>query len=133
MDVGDRIRKRRKELGFTQSELAQRLGLTSKAAISTVENNKEDMTTERIRKYAKALETTPGYLMGWTEDPKMEVINVQPIIDAFEGEIAKIIDIPNFPDKINEYAKKIIDLSEEDQKTVFQYIDFLLEKGGQTS
>ena len=32
MDIGDRIRERRKALGLTQLELAKRLGLTSKAA-----------------------------------------------------------------------------------------------------
>lgn len=69
MDVGDRIKIRRIDLGMTQTELAHALGYKSKAAISTVENNKEDMTTERIKKYAKALKTTPAYLMGWASDP----------------------------------------------------------------
>lgn len=77
-DVGDRIKFRRKELGLTQIQLAERLGLTSKAAISTVENNKEDMTLDRIERYANALNTTPQYLMGWSEDREQKLVT--PII-----------------------------------------------------
>jgi len=67
MTIGGRIKQRRMELGLTQTELAQRLGLKSKVSISTVENDKEDLTTDRIRKFADALETTPGVLMGWND------------------------------------------------------------------
>lgn len=67
MTIGNRIKLRRQELGLTQTELAHRLGLKSKVSISTVENDKEDLTTDRIKKFADALETTPAYLMGWEE------------------------------------------------------------------
>ena len=77
MTVGERIKKRRIELGLTQSELAERMGYSSRAAICTVEKNKEDLTTARIRKYADALETTPAYLMGWTASPDIQVDNSQ--------------------------------------------------------
>lgn len=70
MTIGDRIRLRRKELGLTLIELAERMGYTSRTSICTVEKNKEDLTTTRVKKFAEALETTPSYLMGWSEDPK---------------------------------------------------------------
>ena len=69
MTIGQRIKQRRKELGLTQTELAHRLGNKSKVSVCTVENDKEDLTTDRIRKYADALECTPAYLMGWVNDP----------------------------------------------------------------
>lgn len=65
MTVGQRIKSRRKELGLSQSELGKKLGGISKAAISATELDKRDITTERIRKYAEALDCTPAYLMGW--------------------------------------------------------------------
>ena len=68
MTIGERIRNRRKELGLSQEELAQRLGNKSRASVCTVEKDREDMTTTRIRQYAEALETTPAYLMGWDID-----------------------------------------------------------------
>ena len=67
MTIGERIRNRRKELGLSQEELANRLGNKSRASVCTVEKDRGDMTTEQIKKYAEALETTPAYLMGMTE------------------------------------------------------------------
>ncbi len=67
MTTGERIKQRREELGLTQTELAERMGYKSRAAICTVEKGKEDLTTTRIRKFAEALQTTPAYLMGWEE------------------------------------------------------------------
>ena len=65
MTTGEIIKQRRKELGMTQDDLAKKMGYKSREAISSVERNKEDLTTDRIRKYADALECTPAYLMGW--------------------------------------------------------------------
>lgn len=111
MEIGDRIRERRKALGLTQTELAQRLGLTSKAAISTVENNKEDMTTERIRKYAAALDTTPQYLMGWIDRPDRPqehiVIDVTPTIEIMEKALEK--NMPYYEDDTAEIAQEIFE------------------------
>ena len=68
MTIGKRIRDRRKELGLTQEELAKRLGNSSRASVCTVENDREDLTTTRISKFASALGVTPAYLMGWKEN-----------------------------------------------------------------
>lgn len=71
--IGSRIKARRKDLGLTQTELAERMGYKTKAAISSVENNNEDLTTERVKKYAEALNTTPSFLMGWVDDKGMPI------------------------------------------------------------
>ena len=65
--LGQRIKRRREELGLTQTQLAERLGYKSKVSVSNAENDRDDMTTTRISKYADALETTEAYLMGWGE------------------------------------------------------------------
>lgn len=70
--LGERIRRRREELGLTQSELAARLGYKSKVSISNAENDRDDMTTTRISKYANALETSEAYLMGWLDSEYLE-------------------------------------------------------------
>lgn len=56
-------------MGLTQEGLAKRLGNSSRASICTVEKDREDLTTTRIAKFAKALDTSPAFLMGWTDDP----------------------------------------------------------------
>lgn len=77
MTIGQRVKQRRKELGLTQEELARRIGNSSRASICTVEKDREDLTTTRIAKLANALETSPAYLMGWTDntDPNYQYSN----------------------------------------------------------
>ncbi len=66
MNIGRRIKQRRIELGLTQEELGQRLGV-KQSAISRLESDKDNFSIERIIRAANALDTTPGYLTGWTD------------------------------------------------------------------
>lgn len=68
MTIGHRIKRRRKELGMTQGELAAKMGYGDRSTICVVENGKRDITWENVCKYAKALQCSPSYLMKW-EDP----------------------------------------------------------------
>ena len=68
MTIGKRIRRRRKELGMTQGELAAKMGYSDRSAICMVETDRRDITWENVCKYAKALQCSPSYLMKW-EDP----------------------------------------------------------------
>ena len=67
MTIGDRIKSRREELGWTQEELAMKMGYKSKSTINKVEMGKVDISQKRIPQYAKVLMTTERYLMGWDE------------------------------------------------------------------
>ena len=55
MTVGERIKQRREELGWTQQELAEKLGRKSKTTVCRIEKNMEDLTNTRLMAYAKAL------------------------------------------------------------------------------
>jgi len=70
MTTADRIRNRRIELKLTQLEVAQRIGLTSKAAMCKIEKQGDDVTLKNVEKIAKALNCTPAYLMGWADEPE---------------------------------------------------------------
>lgn len=65
--IGGMIRKRREELELTQEELATKLGYKSKSTINKIEMGVNDITQSKIIAFAKALKTTPSYLMGWEE------------------------------------------------------------------
>lgn len=105
MTIGQRIKQRRKELGLTQTELAHRLGNKSKVSVCTVENDKEDLTTDRIRKYAKALDCEPAYLMGWTATPYQKQLN---LYDLFEDkEKAEILRSDEFQTRYDMEVRKI--------------------------
>ena len=87
MEVGERIKLRRKHLNLTQDELAKRVGYTSRSAIAKIESNANGMLQSKLILFAKALETTPAYLMGWEDD-----IDNQEDIKEYEKEDA-ITDI----------------------------------------
>lgn len=72
MTTADRIRNRRMELGLTQLEIAKKLGLTTKAAVSKIENKGDNIKLSTIEKYAVVLDCTPAYLMGWDESKEKE-------------------------------------------------------------
>ena len=98
--VGNNIRSRRQELDISQAELARRLGFKSKSAVSRVENGKEDLTTDRVIKYAEALECSPADLMGWGNLGHLRVY-YNKIVKAFDEAsekdkkaICAILDIP---------------------------------------
>lgn len=68
MTVGERIKQRRMELGLTQEELAIRMGYKGKTAVCMAETRGDNVTTTKVAKFAKALDVTPRWLMGF-EDP----------------------------------------------------------------
>ena len=69
MTLGDRIRRRRKELHLSQTELAEKMGYSDRSTIAKIERGTNDLNQSKIQLMAVCLKTTPEYLMGWTNDP----------------------------------------------------------------
>lgn len=80
MTVGERIKKRRTELGLSVDQLAERLG-KNRATIYRYESNDiEKFPVTAVEPLAKALYTSPAYLMGWTDNQKIDSFsNVHPV------------------------------------------------------
>lgn len=68
--VGDNILYMRKQLGWTQEELAKRMGYKSKSTINKIELGINDIPQSKIAQFAEVLGTTPAHLMGWEEKEK---------------------------------------------------------------
>jgi XRE family transcriptional regulator of biofilm formation len=82
MIIGERVRKRRLELGLSQRELARRLGVRY-ATLSDLERGvREEMTIGLLRKLAKALGVTSDWLIGMYEDEQSER---EPVSGALVG------------------------------------------------
>lgn len=64
-DIGKRIRQKREELKITQEELAAELGYKSKTTIAKIENGTNDIVQSKVVEFARALNTTVAFLMGW--------------------------------------------------------------------
>lgn len=66
MTIGERIKERRIELGYTQDELAKKCGYKSRSSINKIELSR-NLPLPKIEKMARALECTESYLMGWSK------------------------------------------------------------------
>lgn len=64
MEMCERIRQRRLELGLSQEELAQRLGYKDRSTIARIESGQNDLNQTKIAAFARALDTTTFWLMG---------------------------------------------------------------------
>ena len=102
--VGDRIRSRRMRIGWSQSDLAKRLGVKVRSNISLVERGGTEPGMDSIRRYAKALMCTEKYLLGYEED-------TSPIPEFKRPEAAKkAIDDPSYA-KIDENTHVYLEAS----------------------
>ncbi len=81
--VGENILLMRKRLGWTQEELAKRMGYKSKSTINKIELGINDIPQSKIVQFADVLGTTPAHLMGWNEE---EQKNSPPEAELSEGE-----------------------------------------------
>ena len=70
MTIGERIKAKRNESGMSQRELAKRIGYADHSTITKIENGKVDLPQSKIVQFAKVLNTTVPFLMGWEEMQK---------------------------------------------------------------
>ena len=79
-DFGARVKKRRIELGITQTELAKRAGYTSRSTINKIELGLIDVPQSKIVAIARALMIDPTALVGWESPaPELSFANILPI------------------------------------------------------
>ncbi|MEY8356948.1 S24 family peptidase [Lachnospiraceae bacterium 54-53] len=76
-DIGKRIKEKREAIGMTQEELAIKLGYKNKSSIAKIETGTNDIVQSKVVEFAKVLDTTVSYLMGWDN-------NVGPIINGMK-------------------------------------------------
>jgi len=62
------IRKRREELGISQTELAKKLNYKSRSSVNKIELGFTDLPLSKVKEFAVALKTTPTVLMGWDDN-----------------------------------------------------------------
>lgn len=64
MHIGERIKERRTSLGWSQRELAERMGYKNHSVIARIESGKVDLPQSRLEQFASVLGVTHGYLIG---------------------------------------------------------------------
>lgn len=69
-NLGQKIKKRREELGLSQEDLAKILGYKHKSSVNKIELGAADVPRAKVPAFAKALGMTAIEFSGWTEDRK---------------------------------------------------------------
>ena len=117
MNIGTRIKNRRKELKWSQRELSDKMGYSNHSTITRIEAGKIDIPQSRIVQFANVLGVSVAHLMGWDND-----IEENPIETA--GLHARILTDIELMKSIEEYYE----LSTSNQKMVRDLIHNLMKK-----
>lgn len=72
MTIGQKIKELRKELDMSVDDLASKLGKNRATIYRYERGDIENLPLDVLEPLANALETTPGYLMGWEDTPKKD-------------------------------------------------------------
>ena len=100
-----RIRKRRLDLGMTQSELAKAAGYENRSSIARIERGDTNLPQSKVIDIAAALKISPSYLYGWEDE-----------------------EIAIFTARQEETMAKFFCLTEANQILIDKFIDSLLEQ-----
>lgn len=63
METHENIKKLREKLGWSQEELAEKVGYTDRSSIAKIEAGKVDLQQSKIAAFAAALSVSPAQLM----------------------------------------------------------------------
>lgn len=97
MGMAERIKERRKIMGYTQTELGEKIGLQA-SAIAKYENGRvENIKRSVIANMAKVLDCSPCYLLDWEDDSLTEEKNKS---------TSSIPQIITYYNELNEYGKE---------------------------
>lgn len=88
MDVGERIKNRRKQLGLSAEQIAAELGVSPATVYRYESNEIMNMRIDKLEPIAKALHTSPAYLMGWSEEISSAAEDTNLVTIHYAGPVA---------------------------------------------
>ena len=128
--LGSRIKEYRKKRGYTQAQMAERLGMTE-ANFSSYERDKSKPPSEKLSQIASILNVSTDYLLGFTDDPtpgmRAGAINLETgdvyFLNETETRInteieSKLDEISKLKDHLNKLDED--EAIEEDQKSAIK-------------
>ncbi|WP_448667466.1 helix-turn-helix domain-containing protein [Aerococcus viridans] len=129
MNIGQRMKLRRQEINLSAEKLAEKLGV-SKTTIYRYEKGEiEKFPIELVEPIAKALNTTPAYIMGWEVKDDINVIynqlenSRQKKVYSYAKYELDEQNKSNHSDDILIAAHKNDNLTDEEEAEVQAYID----------
>ena len=111
MTFGEKIKSARKAKGFTQKELADKIGAKHNS-VSDWENDKNKPDMDTLESICGVLDITPSYILGTKSD------------EEYGNIIGNLMNEPDILDFIEEYKT----LCDDDQKAIRQIMSSLAKK-----
>ena len=107
MTTGERLKLRRKEIGFSAEKVADQLGVSPATIYRYEKGDIEKVPVDSLAELAKILQTTPAYLMGWESQADQAEINdlLAQIQASEEKEHSLIAEIIQDLKKLNDDGK----------------------------
>lgn len=108
MNIGEKIKLRRKELRWSQRDLAEKMGYNH-STITRIETGKIDIPQSRIVQFADVLHTDISYLMDWEEEKPVQE-------DELSENVKKLVDFAKSvpEDKVDLVLKLMRTIVEDD-------------------
>lgn len=107
MTMGDRIKRLRQERGWSQKDLADKLGYQDRSIISLVEQGKRGIDIDTVVRYADLFGVEPTFLLGWEtviDDDEQQLIDrvcqdegMKKRLLAYATKLKEILDEENAP------------------------------------
>lgn len=137
MELRNRIKGLRKLKNYTLQELGNKVGVTASTVRKWESGEIETIRSDKIDSLAKALDVSPAYLLGWTEemghynsvgdDPRLFI----PMAELSDKDIEELLNDPSWmnnkveehPDELSPYRRVITEgqLKEEETELVKIY------------
>lgn len=114
MNVGERIKQRRKALKISADELAESVGVSRSTIFRYEKGDIEKVGPEVLKKIADKLNVSPGDLMGWEDNQQELKIPTSPIVQKITEKVIKLTT--NRKQKVLNYATE--QLSEQSNEAI---------------
>lgn len=125
MDVGKRIRERRKELNLSVDELAKKLNKNRTTVYRYEKGDIENLPIDILGPLAKALNTTPAYLMGWDDKPTSAIDTITDYyrLSVEHEDNIRLKRFRVWAKKFNKYV-----FTDEEHNKLVEYAEFLIHQ-----
>lgn len=118
MKIGERIRLKRNEKGWSQRDLAEKMGYSNHSTVGKIETGKVDLPQSKVVQFAEVLGVSVAYLMGWEETQKKN--------DALTDIVVRLRTDNEFA----AFCEKAGQLTPEQFASVMQVVDTFLSMKG---
>jgi len=102
MNMSERIKTKRKELGLTQSQLAKAVGIKQPSLSSIERGESKDLKATTLKGLAKALQVTPEWLETGKEQPKFDN-NITPIPNLGKVPLISFVQAGDWAECVDPY------------------------------